>query len=479
MDVLTPAIFIVFVLVFLTLSYGLYTGVQARKNLQLKLHENDLTIGRLQAENQGLEDKVHYLQDVETKNKTLQDTFLQLKTENARLVQALENEQQRIQEKVATLEDAKKTFRDVFSSLSAEALERNNREFLNLAENNFQKLQQHTNLKFDEKEKSIANLVAPLKENLINFQTKVDSLEKERLSTYQILRHQVEALNHSQKDLRKETGRLVDALKKPTVRGRWGEMQLRRVVEMAGLSVHCDFLEQQTYKNDDKILRPDMVINLPGDKQIIVDAKVPLSAYLESLESDEESIRKEKLVHHSRQVRDHIKALSQKSYWESLALKNTPEFVVLFLPGETFFTMALESDPSLIEMGIQKKVILTTPSTLIALLHAVAFGWKQERVQQNAVEISELGQTLYKRLGDLGSHFQKLGQDLRNSVKSYNRTLGTLESRILPTARKFESLKMVSHQKEISTIPLVDENTRNLQSSELRVNLNPDKKDIA
>lgn len=374
------------------------------------------------------------------------------------------------QEKLDFLEKARESLGHSFSSLSAQALERNNRSFLDLATTQLDKFQHMAKEDLQRREQSIEHLVKPLKESLSGVDQKLSELEKERLSAYQVLRNQVSDLLLSQKELRLETGNLVKALRAPHIRGRWGEMQLRRVVEMSGMSAHCDFLEQVTVENDDKKLRPDMIVRLPGQKQIIIDAKAPLSAYLESLEAQDETSRVGFLKDHARQIRNHILALSRRDYWDHVTDSDIPEFVVLFLPGETFFGAALEQDPSLIELGVENKVILATPSTLIALLHAIAYGWRQERLSQNAQEISELGKELYKRLSDMGKHLGRLGVDLNAAVSSYNKTVGTIERRVLPCARRFKMLDASSSLVQIDEIPQAEVITRTLQAPELAAN---------
>ncbi len=251
------------------------------------------------------------------------------------------------------------------------------------------------------------------------------------------------------------------------MRGRWGEMQLRRVVEMSGLSAHCDFIEQETVGDEHQRLRPDMVVRLPAGKRLIIDAKAPLAAYLDALEATDDATRLERLRDHARHVRTHINALSQRQYWDQFKADETPEFVVLFLPGDTFFNAALEQDPGLIEMGVEKRVILATPATLIALLHAVAYGWRQEKLTENAREISNLGRDLYKRIADMGSHLTRLGGSLSQSVNAFNRTVGTLETRVLPAARRFKELEASGGAMDIEPLTGLDQTVRSLQAPEL------------
>ena len=374
----------------------------------------------------------------------------------------LVEQQKQAQEKLALLDDAKRQLADAFKALAADALKSSNTSFLELAKTQLEKFQESAKGDLEKRQTAIDELVKPVKESLGKVDAKLQEIEKSRIEAYSGLTEQVSSLSETQKELRGETANLVKALRRPQARGRWGEIQLRRVVEMAGMLEHCDFVQQQSTDTEDGRLRPDLVVNLPGHKNIVVDSKAPLEAYLEAIEAPDDETRAAKFKDHARQVRNHIAALGRKSYFEQFDF--TPEFVVLFLPGEVFFSAALENDPELIELGVSQNVIVATPTTLIALLRAVAYGWRQERLAENAKAISELGQELYKRLSDLGEHMQKLGKGLGTAINAYNSAVGSLESRVLVSARRFKDLGAVAVGAEIEEIPPIETSSRLLQA---------------
>jgi len=348
-----------------------------------------------------------------------------------------------------------------FKALSADALAHNNQAFLDLARATLAQTQEAARGDLEMRQQAIVELVAPVRNSLDKVDSQIQELEKARAGAYAALHEQVRGLVETQSQLRAETGKLVTALRTPGVRGRWGEIQLRRVVEMAGMLDHCDFVTQTAVTSEEGRLRPDLLVRLPAGKTIVVDAKTPLDGYLQAIEAPDEQTRKARLADHARQVRAHLTALGRKSYWEQF--EHAPEFAVLFLPGECFFSAALESDPSLIEFGVEQNIILATPTTLIALLRAVAYGWRQENLAQNAAEISALGKDLFKRLSDMGDHWNKMGKSLERAVEAYNAAVGSFEARVMVSARKFADLKTAPLGVEIAELEPVEKSVRAVQ----------------
>lgn len=405
------------------------------------------------------------LKEREDRLGALQQEISTLKSTRAELQTTLEAERKATEEKLALLKTAEARLSDAFNAVAAEALKNNNQSFLVLARQSLETAQQQAKGDLEKRQQAINQLVSPVKEALTKLDSQVSQIEKERIGAYRELSAQVKNLTDTHSQLRAETANLVKALRSPQVRGRWGEIQLKRVVELAGMLEYCDFYQQASVDTQEGRLRPDLLVRLPGGKNIVVDAKVPLAAYLEAVEAQEESIRLARLREHAAQVRAHMVALSRKGYWEQF--QPAPEFVVLFLPGETFFSAALEQDPSLLEQGVEQRVILATPTTLIALLKAVAYGWRQEKITKNAQEISALGKELYKRLADLGSHFGDVGAKLSKAVESYNKAVASLESRVLVSARRFHELESTGTEAGLELVVPVETAPRELQAAEL------------
>lgn len=438
---------------------------------ELALSDLRATLSTEKEQRATAEEKARRIPELEQLLLTRESAINELKNQNATQQAKLSEtetrlleEQKSAQEKLALLEQAQVKLSDVFKALSSDALRTNNQSFLDLAKTTLEKFQESARGELDKKQQAITELVKPVRDSLEKVDSKIQELEKTRIGAYHGMMQQLDNVLNVNRELRLETGNLVKALRAPAVRGRWGELQLKRVVEMAGMLEHCDFEQQASANTEDGRIRPDVVVRLPGGRNLVVDAKAPLEAYLNALEFPDEAQKRLKMQDHARQIRSHISSLGRKAYWEQF--NPAPEFVVLFLPGENFFSAALENDPGLIEAGVDEKVLLATPTTLIALLRAVAYGWKQESLAENAREISELGRELYKRISDMAGHWTKVGKSLGSAVENYNRAVGSLETRVLSSARKFKELQAGAESVEIE-IPLpVDQNARILQAPE-------------
>jgi DNA recombination protein RmuC len=422
---------------------------QAESQLQQLARQKDAALEQLREESnrrasfEAVAGGISDLQrEIEARSMTIAQqgrAILEITTEKESLAATLEAERKGFGEKLKLLEEAKSALSDAFNALSANALRSNSEEFLRLAQAS----------------------VAPIKEALGRFDSKVQALEVAREGAYQGLLQQVSQLLDTGRELRSETSSLVQALRSPVIRGQWGEIQLRRVVEMAGMLNYCDFAEQETLKTEAGSVRPDLIVKLPAGKTIVVDAKAPVASYLDAMALEDEISRKSRLQAFARLVRERIAELGRKAYWDQF--DHTPELVVLFLPGDHFYSAALQEDPSLIEFGVEQKVLVATPVNLIGLLRAVAYGWRQEAIAANAKEISDLGAELYKRISDLGGHWIDLGRNLARTVEAFNSAVGSLESRVLVSARRFKELGATPSAIEIEVVEPVEKAPRTLK----------------
>jgi DNA recombination protein RmuC len=388
------------------------------------------------------------------------------RAEACSLQAALDHERGAAEERRSSAEEVRRQLVGEFAELSRQALEQNNTQFLELADARLSHAHQAARGDLDQRSQAIEQLLTPLREQLGRYEQGLRLLELERQKAYTGLSEQVRQLTQSQDRLQSETRNLVTALRSPATRGRWGEMQLRRVVEMAGMVEHCDFEQQVSAEGADGRLRPDMVVNLPGARRVVVDAKVPLQAFLDANDATDEGIRRSHLVAHARQLRAHVDSLSKKAYWDQF--DDSPEFVVAFVPGDALLAAALEHDSSLLEHAVSNRVLLATPTTLIALLRTVAYGWQQEAVAQNAREVQHMGRELYKRLATFGEHMARTGRSLSGAVDSYNKAVGSLERNVFPQARRFHELGVVGGaDKEMPELDHIDAVARGLHAPEL------------
>ena len=384
-----------------------------------------------------------------------------LRTDNARLAATLEAEREATRDRAS--DEAR--LREAFAALAGEALSRNNEAFAALAEAKLATARTKAEGDLAQRQQAIEGMVAPLRETLDRVAYQLNTVEKERAGSYRQLLEQVGTMRQTSEQLRVETAQLVSALRAPQVRGRWGEMQLRRAVEAAGMTEHIDFVEQQTVSGPDGRLRPDLVVRLVGGKQVVVDSKVAFAGYLEAMEAKDEATRAARLRAHARHLRTHIDSLGDKAYYEHFV--PSPEFVVCFVPADAFLDAALQQDPALLEHAFDRNVVVATPSTLVALLRTVAYTWRQEALAANAAEVHQLGRELYQRLATMGGHIDKLGRSLNSAVGDYNKTVSSLESRVLVTARKMIDLKVIEPADAMPAPGQVTEHARSAQAPEL------------
>ena len=371
----------------------------------------------------------------------------------AELTTTLELERKAAQEKLAGLEQT-------FVALSNRALKENNAAFLQLAQESLKQFHVQAKGDLDLKEKAVENLIKPVREALEKTEQQIRLMENERKQAYGSLTKHLETMTQTQQLLQGETRNLVQALRRPEVRGQWGELTLKRMAELAGMVEYCDFYEQEQTNTEDGRLRPDMIVRMPGGREIVVDVKTPLDAYLSAVEASDDETRRKHLEHHARKVRERVRELSSKAYWTQF--KNAPDFVILFIPGEQFLTAALDMDRELIEDALKQKVILTTPTSFVALLRAIAYGWRQESLSANAEHIRDVGEELYARLATFSEHLMKLGRSLNGTVADYNKTVGSYEAKLLPGARKFSEMG-VGGDKALEEPERIDKAVRDVQ----------------
>lgn len=388
-------------------------------------------------------------------NPPLQDA--QRKVERLELEKV--NEQKLHEERLQMLDESRDQFYNAFAGLSQRALQDNNTQFLQLAQETMGRFQQSARVDLEHRKEAVEELIKPIQDALDRTNQQVNQIEKSRHETFGALNEQLKTIAGDQDNLRQETRKLVTALRRPEVRGQWGEISLKRIAELAGMVEYCDFTEQHHKSDNERAIRPDMVVNMPDSRQLIIDAKTPMDAYLDAASTEDDAERKIQLSRHAKILRDHMRELASKRYWDQFA--DAPDFVILFIPGDQFLSAALEHDKNLLADSLSERVILSTPSSLVALLRAVAFGWKQERLAENAGKIRELGEELYKRVAIYTEHMARLGKTLNSSVDNYNKAIGSLERSVLPSARRFSELG-IQEKKQIPTTDMVENVPRSL-----------------
>jgi DNA recombination protein RmuC len=384
-----------------------------------------------------------------------------LSQRNAELNTTLELERRTHVEKLEALEQARTQLSETFGNLSSQALKHNSEEFLKLAQENLKQFHTKAQGDLSQKEQAIENLLKPIKDALNKTEQQIRAMEHERKEAYGSLTKHLETMAQTQQALQGETRNLVKALSRPEVRGQWGEMTLKRLAELAGMVEHCDFYEQEHTNTEDGAMRPDMIVRMPGDREIIVDVKTPLDAYLSAVEATNDAERETHLIRHTKNVRKRVQELASKGYWNQFT--HSPDFVVLFIPGDQFLSTALDHDHKLLEDAMQQKVILATPTSFVALLRAVAYGWRQESLASNAEQIRQVGEELYGRLGTFADHLGKVGKSLNTSVQHFNRAVSSFDSRVLPSVRKFSEMG-ISAKKEVEGLEQIELATRDVEA---------------
>lgn len=434
--------------------------------LEAQVRERGSRIEMLTAERSGFEAEAQRIPGLERACATLRDEVLDLKTENTRLNTEMSDHDRAHHEKVTALVGIRDEIEKNLKVVTADSLRENQQTFLKLANETFERHRTSSETDLELRQKAVQELVAPLQDSLKNYQEQIAAIERHRLASHGSLSAELKNVIETQNAVRAETAKLTNALRAaPKTRGRWGEQTLRNVLELSGLSVHCDYTEEEQFKREGSSLRPDVVIRLPGNRTLVVDAKTSLSAYLDAFEAVEEVERDRLLGLHANQVRSHVRLLSGKAYWDGLT--ETPDFVVMFVPGENFYAAALERDPALFEDAVALKVIIVTPATLIALAKAIAFGWRQEKVAENARKVHELGQELYRRIVGMAGHVTKFGSSLEDTVNIFNGFVGSMERYVLPQARRFRDLEVEGTTNEIGAIEQIDVLPRELRAPDL------------
>ncbi len=461
---------------FLALATGIAATIlvmKARiaKSEALRQIEYKTELSHLRAENHSLQNsldaQVVVLKERETKIQDLGDKLLALSNDQAALQNSLENERASSAEKLQLLNEAKSNMLDAFAALSRQALDQNNRSFVNQATEVFKQFQTSAITDLNQRQEKIAEIITPVQKSLDAVDNHIAQLEKERLNTFATIGEQIHQMTTSQQKLSETTLNLVGILRNTKSRGKWGEIQLRRIVELSGMSQHCDFHEQVHVVAENGIQRPDLVVRLPAQRTIVIDAKAPMTAFLEAFDAADDDSRNHHFRKHARSLRTHVGQLSKKAYQASF--DPSPEFVVMFLPNEAVFSAALEYDAELLDFGVSNNVIIATPLTLIALLKSAAYGWRQQAIAEDVRQVAVLGRRLYERVGKMATDIAKLGQSIDRSAKAYNKMVGSIESRVLAGARKFKDLPAIGSNTEVPMLEPIETVSRALRTAEMQI----------